>query len=88
MKKLILLFISIFLFISCTINSVHKPKVENPEVKITDNVISIKSGSRYYDYEKIKIDNHDFYFRTWSTKYGCGSDLVHNPNCKSCKNID
>ncbi len=85
MKKLILLFISIFWFTSCTIKAVHEPEVKNPEVKTSDNVISIKSGSIYYDYEKIKIDNHDFYFRTWSTKYGYGSDLVHNPSCSYCK---
>ena len=80
MKKLILLFLMILVLSSCTDNRIPSTTVEytnNNQV----NYITINSDNHKYDYEKVKIDGHDFLFRTWVTKYGHGSDLVHNPSC-------
>ena len=47
--------------------------------------VKIKGAMYEYNYKKIVVEGHDYYFREWATKYGHGSDLVHNPNCKACK---
>lgn len=82
MKKIILLFISIFCLSSCSINT-----NKNTRTEVIDNngFITIKYDDLNFEYRKTKIDNHDFYIRVWQTKYGYGSDLVHNPNCSYCK---
>lgn len=47
--------------------------------------ISIRAYMYDYNYYKIVLEGHDYYFRCWATRIGYGSDLVHNPNCKVCK---
>ena len=50
-------------------------------IKISSETDCVKiDGQRYY---KIELEGHQYYFRTFSTYSGTGSDLVHNPNC-SC----
>lgn len=85
MKKILIILVSIFCLFSCSKTN-HHPVNTIEEVKVYDNnIISITSKGNQYDYQKVTIENHDFLFRTWRTKYGSGSNLVHSPNCKSCK---
>lgn len=81
MKKLITLLLIVLVLSSCN----RDDRVPSTTVEYTNNnqvnYITIHSNDHKYDYEKIKIDGHDFLFRTWGTKYGYGSDLVHNPSC-------
>lgn len=85
MKNILIILVSIVCLFSCGKTN-HHPINTVKEVKVYDNdVISITSKGRHYDYQKVTIENHDFLFRTWRTKYGSGSNLVHSPNCKSCK---
>ena len=44
--------------------------------------IKVKS----HKYEKIKIEGHDYFYRSWRTRGGCGTDIEHNPECDKCKN--
>lgn len=85
MKNILIILVSIVCLFSCGKTN-HHPINTVEEVKVYDNdVISITSKGRHYDYQKVTIETHDFLFRTWNTKYGSGSNLVHSPNCKLCK---
>lgn len=85
MKKIFFILFSILLFTSC--EDLRTPSSINEEMtnKSNYNYIRIISNDENYDYEKIKLNGHDFFFRRWGTKYGNGSDLVHNPDCIKCK---
>ena len=49
-----------FVFFSCGKTN-HHPINTVEEVKVYDNdVISITSKGRHYDYQKVTIENHDF----------------------------
>lgn len=84
MKKILIILVLIFCLFSCgKVN--HHPINTIEEVKVYNNVISIISEGKHYDYQKVTIENHDFLFRVWQTKYGRGSDLEHSPICRTCK---
>ena len=74
MKKLLLV-IPCFLILGCENEDtiVYRTRTSNEKVVINNN-----------SYRKVEVEGHDFYFRTWGTERGTGSDLVHNPNCKKC----
>jgi hypothetical protein len=78
-KNLLILFVCC-IFISC------EEYTEKPEVLTAEESIVIKNGCTDYKYKKIIIEDHDYYFRSWPTRNGSGSNLVHNPNCSTCKN--
>jgi hypothetical protein len=73
MKKLAIIIFALALFASCTREKKH---IESAVV-VDDEMVDI-NGKAYY---KIELEGHQFYFRSWSTYTGIGSDLVHNPNC-------
>ena len=77
------LFIFLIVFISCILISCEEPNYQNVRTINIDNkeYIVIGDDDFGYKYQKIKVENHDFYFRRWKTRNGEGSDLVHNPNC-------
>lgn len=78
-KILFILFVCC-IFISC------EEHTEKPKVSTTEETIFIKNGYTGYEYKKIIIEDHEYYFRSWPTRNGAGSNLVHNPNCSTCKN--
>ena len=78
-KNLLILFVCC-IFISC------EEYTEKPKVSTTEETIVIKNGCVDYTYKKIIIEDHEYYFRGWPTRNGTGSNLVHNPNCSTCKN--
>lgn len=84
MKKLIYLIIVVFSFISCNENEY----TIQPEVSTSEENIVIKDGWNGFKYKKTIVENHEYYFRTWATRGGYGSDLVHNPNCSFCNKKD
>lgn len=59
---------------------------DEPTIETSNECITIKDGWNTYNYKKVMIENHEYYFRTWKTKIGFGSDLVHNLNCSTCNN--
>lgn len=75
MRKLLYILFGLVLFISC-----DKDEREPTEkVRTSSNTESVAiDGKKYY---KIELEGHQFYFRSWSTYNGNGSDLVHDPNC-------
>lgn len=73
MKKLAIIIFAFALFASCSNQSQH---IESAVV--VDNEMVDINGNTYY---KIELEGHRFYFRSWETYCGVGSDLVHNPNC-------
>lgn len=82
MKKLFIIILLIgFMFISC-----DKEYINTPIVSESNETITIKAGFSDFNYKKIIIENHEYYFRYWCTKMERGSDLIHNPNCSTCKN--
>ena len=84
-KNLLILFVCCIIFISCEEGNTY---TSSPVVSPTSSSekIIIKAGFNNYVYTKIVIENHEYYFRTWATRGGYGSNLVHNPNCSTCKN--
>ena len=85
MKKIFLVLFSICIFASC--EDERTPSSTNVSMMNNYNYsfIRINSEGKNFDYEKIKLNGHNFLFRWWETKYGRGSDLVHDPDCKKCK---
>lgn len=75
----------LILFVCCIFISCQEKYIKNPEVSTTEETIVIKEGYGDYKYKKIIIEDHEYYFRTWPTRNGKGSNLVHNPNCSICK---
>jgi hypothetical protein len=57
-----------------------------PIIETSNECITIKDGWNTYNYKKVIIEDHEYYFRIWATRNGAGSDLVHNPNCSTCNN--
>lgn len=86
MKKIFFIITSILL-LSIT-SCVHDEGNCTETIDISDNncdeYIIIKTPFEY-KYKKLVIDGHDYYFRSWQTRGGHGSDLVHNPNCRQCQ---
>ena len=73
MKKLLCILFGLVLFISCD------EREPTEKIRTSSNTESISvNGKKDY---KIELEGHQFYFRSWSTYCGTGSDLVHNPNC-------
>ena len=92
MKKIFLFFVTSLFLISCHHVDPNKDyKVHmSTSSEYSGNTINItyNNSDESYElkYQKIKIDNHDFWIRTWETKYGTGSDLKHFPElCDYCK---
>lgn len=76
----------LILFVCCIFISCNKEYIAKPEVSTTEETIVIKDGWENYKYKKVIIEDHEYYFRRWATRNGTGSNLVHNPNCSTCKN--
>jgi len=92
MKKIFLFFVTSLFFVSChhvDPNNDYKVHISTSS-EYSGNTINItynhSDESYELKYQKINIDNHDFWIRTWATKYGTGSDLKHFPElCDYCK---
>lgn len=88
MRKTFAILFILFSLYSCKISVSSKRPSSCSEFTNKNNVnliVITQDNGETYEYEKINIDSHMFYFRSWHAKYGNGSDLVHNPNCP-CKN--
>lgn len=85
MKKIFLTIICLLLLVACTVDNPANCN-ETIDVDNDNNVeyVEIKSYFNNYQYRKIVVEGHDYYFRGWHTRGGHGSDLVHNPNCRAC----
>lgn len=71
--------------ISCTCGNDEKNCTETIDISDNNDVeYLVIKGIHNYKYKKLVIDDHDYYFRSWATRGGYGSDLVHNPNCRQC----
>lgn len=83
------------LFILMTIGLLSITSCECPDGKKCNETVDIENCNdienvtiKYfyqYNYKKIVLEGHDYYFRGWTTRGGHGSDLVHNPNCRICR---
>jgi len=76
----------LILFVCCIFISCQEKYIETPEISTTEETIVIKEGYENFKYKKVIIEDHEYYFRIWTTRNGMGSNLVHNPNCSTCKN--
>ena len=88
MKKIfILLSLCIITFLTSCVREQEGNCNETIDVYNTGEVeyVKIKGAFCDYNYKKIVVEGHDYYFREWTTKNDYGSDLVHNPNCKACR---
>lgn len=61
--------------------------IQTKKNESSNNNNSILINNRKYD--KIVVEGHDYYFRTWASgnsldKFAVGSDLVHSGNCRKC----
>ena len=81
MKKILYIIFGLLLFVSC---EEIKDPVDTIEISSETDCVEI-DGKIYY---KIQLEGHQYYFRTFSTYSGTGSDLVHNPNCSCNKKED
>ena len=59
--------------------------IQNKKNESSNNSILINNRK----YDKIVVEGHDYYFRTWASgnsldKFAVGSDLVHSGNCRKC----
>ena len=81
MKNILYIIFGLLLLTSC---KEKKDPVYTIEISSETDCVKI-DGQRYY---KIELEGHQYYFRTFSTYSGTGSDLVHNPNCSCNKKED
>lgn len=88
MKKIfILLAIGLLSLVSCMCPNKNDEKCnETVDIGNCNDIEHVTINDYYhYNYKKIVLEGHDYYFRSWATRGGHGSDLVHNPNCKTCR---
>ena len=81
MKKILYIIFGLLLFVSC--QEIKEP-VDTIEISSETDFVVIND----IRYSKIELEGHQYYFRTFSTYCGTGSDLVHNPNCSCNKKED
>jgi hypothetical protein len=75
MKNLFYILFGFLLFVGCNNEKDPEAKIE---ITTETNCVEI-NGRRFY---KIELEGHQYYYRTYSTYGGRGTDLVHNPNCQ------
>lgn len=82
-RKLLAVVLTSIIFAACTTR--HDPVVGETCSETGNNIITIDIGTKNLKYEKVIIKGHECWIRTWSTKYGTGSDILHIKDlCDKC----
>lgn len=84
MRKVIYFIFALVLFASCDVSDSKTNRVKADIVTCSEyngNAIEIDTYVQGHHvtlrYTKCKIKEHDYWVRSWITKYGYGSDLKH-----------